>query len=420
MLQKKRTNNQKSFAISSRKKRLVITGVLLAILAVTAISLFVRSIRAQHSASNALTAVTVPTATICAVGDISINDDVLAAALQPDGSYDFTSCFLQVAPLLSAADLTIGNLELSFSGAPYGGANHSAPDGLADTLQTVGFDLLQTANSKSIAGGISGLRATLRVLEERRLDSLGTYASEEDRAGGSAILKEINGIRIAFLGFTKGFDGMSLPADSEYCADILYTDYDTVYSDIAETAILDAIQDAKDLKPDIIIAMLHWGSENTLSISNSQEDTANLMFKAGVDVILGSHSHIVGPMEYRTVTRDDDSEATVFFAASLGNFLGFSGDPYTTESVILNLKLEKDLADETVSIADASYVPVYLTTSDSTSGGQCLDVYQSIDLYNAAYLDRVDEESYEALLDTIEILKTNTNSKFDRGPETTE
>lgn len=367
-----------------------------------------------YRAGNTHTDQPVQTATICAVGDISMTEDVLQAARQGDGSYDFTSCFLQVSPLLSAADLTIGNLELSFSGEPYGEA--AAPASLADTLQVMGFDLLQTANSKSIAGGLSGLRSTLDTLHERGIDSLGTYATQEDRSNGSALLKEVNGIRIAFLGFTKGFDGMSLPEGCDYCADVLYTDYDTIYSELAETAIVQAVKDARALKPDIIIAMLHWGSENMLEMSDSQESIAALMFSSGVDVILGSHSHLVGQMEYRTVDRDKEGETQVFLASSLGNFLGFSGDPGTAESVVLNLTLEKDPGTGTTSVAEVSYVPIYLTTSDSSSAGQCLDIYQSMDLYHSAYLDRVDDETYEQLQTAIDTLKTHTNSEFDRGP----
>lgn len=419
----KKPNTRKSQKPTDARSKLKtsLPILLLSIVIVVVFSLILRFIQSQHqSTSNSLGSATAQTATICAVGDISVNDDVLAAALQSDGSYDFTSCFLQVSPLLSAADLTVGNLELSFSGAPYGGDGYSAPDVLAETLKTVGFDLLQTANSKSISGGVSGLRSTLNTLESAGLDSLGTYASEEDANAGSAVLQEVNGIRIAFLGFTKGFDGMSMPVGSEYCADVLYADYDTVYSEVAETAIRNAVEDAKAMEPDVIIAMVHWGSENMLDMSDSQEEIASLMFGAGVDVILGSHSHIVGQMEFRTVTRDDDSEATVFLASSLGNFLGFSGDPYTQESVMLNLTFEKNIVTEETTLADVSYVPVYLTTSDSTSAGQCLDIYQSIELYDSAYLNRVDDKTYDKLFETIENLKIHTNSDFDRGPTDTD
>ena len=399
--------------LKTQRKASILAVLLLSVVIVVLFSLFLRTVKNRHqAATNSLGAATSQTATICAVGDIAMNDDVLAAARQPDGSYDFTSCFLQVASRLSPADLTIGNLELSFSGAPYG--NPSAPDELAESLKTVGFDLLQTANSKSISGGVSGLRRTMDVLEAAGLDTLGTYASQEDFNRGSAVLKEINGIRIAFLGFTKGFDGMSIPAGSEYCADVLYTDYDTVYSEIDEDAIRTAVDNAKSLNPDVIIAMVHWGSENMLEMSDSQEDIASLMFGAGVDVILGSHSHIVGQMEYRTITRDDDSEATVFLASNLGNFLGINGN--AQESAILNLTFEKNVITDETTLADVNYVPVYLTTADSTSHGQTLDIYQSMELYEAAYLDRVDDETYEKLPKAIERLKSNTNSEFDCGP----
>ena len=138
------------------------------------------------------------------------------------------------------------------------------------------------------------------------MEPVGVYSDQASfRAGKGYTIREIDGIKIAFVAFTKGMDGMGLPAGSEDCVNLLYEDYYTNYQTINKKGIRAILRAAESEKPDITIALLHWGSENTLSISNSQEDTAALMFEAGVDVILGSHSHIVGQMEYRTITRDD-------------------------------------------------------------------------------------------------------------------
>lgn len=350
------------------------------------------------------------TASISAVGDITMSDALVADALQDDGSYDFTSCFLNVASLLCDSDLTVGNLELTFSGSPYGGNTYSAPESLAATLKTFGFDILETANSKSLAGGISGLRATIDLLRGNGIEPLGTYGTQAERDAGQVLLKEVNGIRIAFFAFTKGFDGMSIPSGSEYCANLLYTDYDTVYEDVAEAEILSVIEEARALEPDAMVAMVHWGSEYRMTVSETQKEIADLMFRNGVDVILGSHSHMVGPMESRTVETADGIEKEVFVAYSLGNFLASDTEPYTQSSVVLNLEFTKNLDTGETTISNVDYVPVYLADygEELNDRFQTLDINQSISLYESSYLGKVSESTYNAMLEALEDLKTNT------------
>lgn len=119
---------------------------------------------------NALELQTEPDATvnIAAVGDIMITDDLLADARQPDGSYQFAESFAAVSGYTLSADLAIGNLECNFCGEPYAGKpDYRAPDSLAMTLSTIGFDLLQTANTCSIQNGLSGCRAPSTRLQTR-------------------------------------------------------------------------------------------------------------------------------------------------------------------------------------------------------------------------------------------------------------
>ncbi|MEA4965261.1 MAG: CapA family protein [Oscillospiraceae bacterium] len=403
-----------------RRKRNSLLILLLAVVIVIGAAFLLRLLE-QHSnaAETAAEPVTYETATLTAVGDISIDDGVLASAQQADGSYDFTNAFLNVAGLLSASDLTVGNLELTFSGEPYGGNGCSAPPSLADTLKTLGFDILQTANSKSLDGGMSGLAATLSTVRNSGIEPLGTYATQAERsASGGVLLKEVGGIRIAFLAFTKGFDGMSIPTGSDYCADVLYQDYDTQYSKVNTTAIQNAITAAKALSPDVIVAMVHWGSEYKMAVSESQTAITKLMFENGVDVILGSHSHMVGPMELQSVTRTDGTVKEVLLCNSLGNFLSSASRDYAQESVVLNLAFSKNSTTGETEISHVEYVPVYLAgTADSTSGRfEILDVYQSIALYDSAYLGRVSDAVHDKLLQTISDLQEHTGTDWDRGP----
>ena len=353
------------------------------------------------------------TATLSAVGDIMIYDTQLEDAKETDGTYNFLPSLAPVSTLLTASDVTVGNFEATFAGAPYSGyPAFSAPEALATTLAGLGFDILQTANTYSIQNGLSGLTGTINTIRNEGMSSLGTYLSADDKAQNQVVVKEVNGIKLAFVGFTKGVNNMTLPEGSDYCVDLLYTDYYTTYNTINRTGIQAALAAAKATEPDAIIAMVHWGSEYESVASASQEDVADLLFEGGVDVILGSHSHIVGPMEKRTVTVDGE-EKEVFVAYSLGNFLSAmerDNQPQVKESVILNLEFTKDIGTGKTTISNIDYVPLYIFDN----GEDAVNRYEVRNVYDV--LADSPDDTTKALMDsTISHLASNTGSSFDRG-----
>lgn len=351
-------------------------------------------------------------ATLSAVGDIMIYDTQLENAKKTDGTYNFLPCFAPVTDLLTASDLTVGNFEANFAGEPYSGyPDFKAPESLATTLSGMGFDILQTANTYSIQNGLSGLSSTISTIRNEGMSSLGTYLSADDKQVNQVVVKDVNGIRIAFIGFTKGVNNLSLPEGSEYCVDLLYKDYATTYQSIDKDAITKAIGAAKEKDPDVIVAMLHWGSEYEAEPSTSQDEIADLMFQNGVDVILGSHSHIVGPMEKRTVTVDGKSK-DVFIAYSLGNFLSSMTKNYTQESVILNLEFTKEDGETTISNVD--YVPLYIMDN----GEAAVNRYEIQNIYSVL-ASQPDDATKERMNTALQDLASNTGSDFARTDSST-
>ena len=333
-------------------------------------------------------------ATLCAVGDIRITDELLQAARQ-GGSYDFSDILRGTTAVVGAADVAIGNLETTLSGEPYN--DGSAPDALATALRSTGFSLVQTANSYTIQNGLSGLERTKTILRSAGLTPVGTYESAEDRAQNRAVLVEANGIRIAVVAFTKGMNGMRLPSGAEYCTNLLYTDYDSNYSRIDTDGITDAIVAARALSPDIIVAALHWGSEDVSDISDTQEKIADLMFRRGVDVIVGSHSHRVGPVERRSITTDDGVQKDVVLAYGLGDYCA-AQEGETNASLALTVEFTR--TGESTVISDVRCTP--LATADCGAGTapryQVLDAADAVRLYENNYYQRVSDELYEQLL----------------------
>lgn len=357
------------------------------------------------------------TATIAAVGDIMLYDEQLKDAQVDETTYDFSKCFKAISPYTTNADLTVGNLKVNFLGyAPYSGNPKStpffnAPEAFASALADIGFDILQTANTYSIMNGINGLQSTINILNQAKIDHVGTHSTDPAQStNGGVVLREVNGIKFAFIAFTKGVNGMHLPANNPYSVDLLYTDYDTEFKKIDTTSILNRINAAKALEPDVIIAMLNWGSELDFNPADTQTEIKDLMFKSGVDVILGAHSHVVGPMKMEEVETTDGEKKNCFVAYSLGNFISKMNNQFTQESVILNLQFTKDGDTGDVTISNVNYTPLYILDHGETAETR----YEVLPIRNAIQSSMF--EQFEAPMTTaIENLKTHTASEYDSG-----
>lgn len=354
--------------------------------------------------------------TLAAVGDIMVYDEQIAAAKQSDGSYDFTDSLSAVSALTMGADLTVGNLELNFCGEPYSGRpDFRAPEALALTLKEKGFDLVQTANTYSIQNGISGLKSTIKYLNTVGIDHVGTYAAKDDKETNEGVLlKNVNGIKIAFIAYTKGVNNISVPEGSEYCVDLLYKDYDSEYKEVNTDAIVRSVKAAKALNPDLIVAMLHWGSEWDTTVVSTQETITDLMLTNGVDIILGSHPHVVGEMKQVPVTTVDGQQKTCFVAYSLGNFLSSPDSQkydYAMESLILNLQITKNGSTGETALTGISYTPLYILKTESEAKGAR---YQVVPI-RSAINNNLFPEMNETFTDAIAHLRANTASDYDSG-----
>lgn len=340
-------------------------------------------------------------ATLSAVGDIYLTHEMLLDAKIPNG-YDFSPLFSNIVTSIAPADIAIGNFEGTFAAASEG----SYPDELASALASTGFDILQTANSYSVYNGLSGLERTKNVIRENGMNTLGTYVSQEEQEREQVMLYEVNGIRLAFVAFTKGFHGMGLPNGAEHSVDLLYSDYTTDYEDIKSNSITSVLEKAKELEPDFIIAAVHWGSENVSGVSESQERIANLMLNNGVDVILGSHSHRLGEIETREVRDDSDRTRTCVIAYSLGDFCVTEAGKSNT-SVILNLEFTRDHTSGTKQISNVSYTAVSTVDNGELYDTQfaVVPTEDAIRLYENNYYLHIGDKAYAQIVEDREDLE---------------
>ena len=336
-----------------------------------------------------------PTTTIHikAAGDLNVTDKVVASGKASFGEYyDYTRAFLDVAALMSDADLTLLNFEGNVVGPPYGTQTASAPLEMIQALDAIGVDIVQMANSFSIHNGMIGLTQTLNNIRSAGIEPVGAFSSQSEfeKSKGYTIC-DVQGIKVAVVAFTKGMGGLGLPAGSENCVNKLYADYDSEYKKIDKEGIRAILKDLRSEKPDIIIAMLHWGMEHNDQVFESQEDIAELMLAEGVDVILGTHSHMIHRIDF-------DKTAGTLVAYSLGDFFGDASRAGTNYSLVLDIQITKDNDMGTTRIDDFTVTPIY-TLSEADGNGQrrVVRIGETVAAYEVNFVDKVTGSAVESM-----------------------
>lgn len=273
---------------------------------------------------------------LVATGDVMCHTTNFNAAYnRQTKEYDFTPVFANVAKYITKADIAIGNLETTFAGEDRGYTGYptfNSPSALGDALKNIGIDILSTANNHSLDKGYSGIVSTLDKLDEIGISHVGTARSEEEQ--NTVLVKDVNGIKIAFLSFTYGTNGIPIPAGKEYSVNL-----------IEEKLILNQINAAKEQNVDIICASMHWGVEYSQKQSEDQEQLANYLFNHGVDIIIGNHAHVVEPMEKKKIVLEDGKEKEVFVVYALGNFVSGQTIEHTKSTAILDMQIRKSGVD---------------------------------------------------------------------------
>ena len=326
---------------------------------------------------------------LAAAGDLMVTDRTVEAG-KVLGGYDYTQTFMEVVPVLADADLTVLNFEGNLLGAPYGTESTSAPEEMALALKDAGVDLVQMANSTTISDGIAGLKTSLAALRETGLEPMGAFSdTQEFQKYKGYTMVNVQGVRIAFVAFTKGMGGLSLPAGSENCVNLLYTDYATTYKEIDKDGITRVLDNVAREKPDLTIAMVHWGSEYKDLVTDSQKKITRIMQENGVDVVLGTHPHMLHRIDFDEMTGQ-------LVAYSLGDFFGDADRAGTDYSIILDLEITRDNASGETRVSSFEYTPIYtLTEDDSPAGRRVVRLEDAMDAYEDNFVDRVSQDVYE-------------------------
>ena len=341
-----------------------------------------------------------------AIGDVMCHlTNVKNAYNSTSKDYDFANVFKNIKTYTQNADITVGNLETTFAGASRGYTGYptfNTPEVLGKNLKDIGVDVLSTANNHCMDKGYSGLESTLNFLDKFELAHTGTSRSSGEQ--NTVLVKDVNGIKIAFLSFTYGTNGITIPKDKSFSVNLIDKDL-----------IKEQITLAKAQNVDLICVNMHWGVEYKLKQNSTQEDLADFLFENGVDIILGSHPHVLEPMEKRTITLEDGSTKDGFVIYSLGNFV--SGQIYanTKSTVILNIQITK-ANDGKITIDNITYTPVYLYDKGSSAKSRTrytlMDIEKSISDYENGKDNSISKSLYNTLKDELATIQKTVGKEI--------
>lgn len=280
-------------------------------------------------------------------GDIMGHDTQIQSALAMGNGdrYDYSSCFRHLEPYISGADIAIGNLEVTLAGAPYKGyPAFSSPDALADELKKIGFDILVNANNHAIDRRQQGLERTLDVIDSLDIVQTGVFRDSLDRLERYPLIVEKNGIRLALLNYTYGTNGIRVTPPNI----VNYIDTLTMLEDLVK---------AETAQPDFIITLMHWGKEYERTENARQRMLAEFLFRNGTDALIGSHPHVVQPVDLYPGNR--------LVVWSKGNFISNQRKRYTDGGIMAEMTLVKD---DSARLSDYRFLPVWVDKSATDKG----------------------------------------------------
>ena len=301
-----------------------------------------------------------PEISIIMVGDMLMHTPVEKSALQEDGTYSYDAIFANTVSKIQAADLAIVNEEVIIGGEKLGISGYpafNAPFELGHDLVEAGFDVICHGTNHALDQGKKGLKNCLTFWEENypEIPVLGIHDSKEDQ--DEIYIYEQDGVKIAILNFTYGTNGIALPSDMPFAVDLL-----------EEEKVVSAIAKAEELA-DFTIVCPHWGTEYELGTTSQQKKWCNIFMENGVDLVLGTHPHVIEPVEMLV---DEATGHSMLVYYSLGNFVNWtsgSGEGIANRMVggMSEVTLGMDENGE-VFIMDYGVEPVICHLTEGTNG----------------------------------------------------
>lgn len=299
-------------------------------------------------------------------GDNLINDKLYNAAKKDDGSYDFKSMYSYIKDIVKNYDLAYYNQETILGGSEIGVSSYPAfnsPYEVGDATIDTGFNLVSLATNHTLDRGEKAIINSLNYWNNKsNVLTSGSYLSNNDR--NKVNIKEVNNITYTMLNYTYGTNGIKVPEGKEYLVNIWpctgnNPDNDTKYQEYKEVVKEDILR-VRD-KVDLLIVAMHFGVEYTHVPTKYQIDMAEFLSSLGVDIIIGTHPHVIMPITYI-------NDTLVIY--SLGNFLSAqdtNNDYNTTVGLLSSIKITKNIDKDnnsSIKLSDLNNELIYTTNKD--------------------------------------------------------
>lgn len=261
-----------------------------------------------------------------------------AAYNSSTGGYNYEPCFQFIKPYIETADISFCNLELPLAGKPFTGyPRFSGPDEMLDAIKWTGFDVVQTANNHIMDRGNKGNQRTISEIKKRNLLFVGSYGGIAQKDSAYPLIINKDKIKIAVLNYTYGVN--------------TYVEKPSIVNMLDSNLVKIDIQKAKAQKVDLIIATVHWGNEYQLKCDIIQKKWANFFTRNGVDIIIGSHPHVVQNFE---IKQHNGKNIPIFY--SLGNFTSNQRDKNKNGGVLARIEIDT----QHKIVKNVSYLSFYL------------------------------------------------------------
>ena len=306
---------------------------------------------------------TVSSVSLVAVGDNLIHNTLISAGEQEDGSLNYTSFYENIKNDISSADVAVINQETILGGSEFeytGYPTFNSPWEIGTAAINAGFDIFTCATNHSLDKGYSGIEQECAFFDQHtEVVHVGTNDSEEEY--NSIVYYEKNGIRFAILNYTYGTNGIPIPESRPWCVNMM--DEEKITSDVTA-----ARQNA-----DVVIVFPHWGTENSTSVSDYQREYVKLFSDLGVDIVIGTHPHVLQPVEW---VENETTGKKMLVYYSLGNFISHQTSLNQLCGGMARINIEK--RNDEITITSATLTPV-VCWYRNTGGQYDFSVYKLSD-----------------------------------------
>lgn len=278
-------------------------------------------------------------ASLVMVGDLLVHDR-LYNAMKTSNGYDFKPALTYIKDIVKEYDIAYYNQETILGGEEIGLSSYpsfNSPYEVGDAMIDAGFNLVSLATNHTLDRGEKAITNSVNYWNKHpSVLAVGSYLSFEER--DKERIKEVNNITYTMLNYTYGTNGIKVPEGKEYLVNVWPCTgsdprVDTKYQEY-KIKVKEDIDRVRD-KVDVLIVSMHWGIEYTHTPTKYQEDMANYLSSLGVDIIIGTHPHVVMPITYI------DDTLVIY---SLGNFLSAQEtnvDYNTTVGLLSTVKITK-------------------------------------------------------------------------------